>query len=186
MLLTPFLGGTSYVRAVHAHTRSLILSLPGLRALSYASMWCNVSCVRGSREVGRGKKRARARLKILVSSSRAKGNGEARNREGIVVFKNFGQNLWAPDGRLGVSLLLSFGASDIVNGADTAEMSDGPIVSSGLTPEFFPRSSHAMIARSEGPYTSVLNAEYEDKLKTRVTTWDLRGYISKRIKSVML
>lgn len=68
----------------------------------------------------RGKKRARARLKILVSSSRAKGHGEARNREGIVIFKNFGQNLRAPDGRLGVSLLLSLGESDIVNGADTA------------------------------------------------------------------
>lgn len=47
------------------------------------------------------------------------GDGEARNREGIVIFKNFGQNLRAPDGRLGVSLSLTFGASDMVNGADT-------------------------------------------------------------------
>lgn len=31
-----------------------------------------------------------------------------------MIFKNFGQNLRAPDGRLGVS-----GADDVVNGADT-------------------------------------------------------------------
>lgn len=158
-------------RVPHTRTHApLILSPPGLRALSYASMWCNVPCVRGSWEVGRGKKRARTRLKILVSSSRVKGNGEARNREGIVIFKNFGQNLRAPDGRLDVSLLPPFGVSDIVNGADTARCRMDPIVSSGLTSEFFPHSSHAMIARSGGPYIYMLNAEYEDKPETRVTT----------------
>lgn len=67
-----------------------------------------------------GRNGAGARLKILVSSSKEERDGEARNREGIVIFKNFGQNLRAPDGRLGVSLSLSFGASDMVNGADTA------------------------------------------------------------------
>ncbi|KAL0124925.1 hypothetical protein PUN28_006646 [Cardiocondyla obscurior] len=73
--------------------------------------------------------------KYWFPPARAKGNGQARNRERIVIFKNFGQNLRAPDGRLVVSL--SLGVSDAVNGE--YDGMDRYRFSLGLTPEFSPR-----------------------------------------------
>lgn len=70
--------------------------------------------------VGGGARKETRAIKNTGFLLGAKGSGKARNREGIVIFENFGQNLRAPDGRLGMSLFLSFAASDIVNGADTA------------------------------------------------------------------
>jgi len=56
--------------------------------------------------------RSRAIKNTGFLSSEATGDEEARNREGIVIFENFEQNLRAPDGRLGISsLFLSLGLS---------------------------------------------------------------------------
>jgi len=73
---------------VCAHTR--LLHSPGLRGSSWRERVVQRSMRAWVVEVERGKKRARARLKILVSSSREMGDEGARNEERIMIFKNFG------------------------------------------------------------------------------------------------
>lgn len=105
----------------------LILSPPRFACSVVRTCGATFPCVGRGRWSARRNAFARA-IKNTGSSSRKEKTEKRtrKNREGIVIFKNFGQNLRAPDGRLDLSFSLSLpfflSRSDIVNGTDTGDV----------------------------------------------------------------